>query len=418
MPVATRMRRVLVTDAGRGSALAIIRSLARHGWQVTAADADALGPGLYSRYAHDRGRYAPPRVDPDRAVADIRDIVRARRIDVVVPVTDDVIAPLAAMGTAFVGCEIAGPPEEALAKTQDKGMTIEIAESLGIPVPRTRIVRSSAEALEQASGLGWPVVVKPARSKRYEHGQPLDSFAVTYAENDAQLRARIDPVVGRSAILLQEYYAGEGHGIGMLLHEGRPLAAFQHRRLREYPLTGGTSSYRESVALDPVLYDYSARLLGALRWTGIALVEFKIGERGPRLMEVNGRVWGSLPLAVRSGVDFPAQWLELYRSGPPAVGAPPQETYTVGVRSRDLATELAWIRSSVFGRRTYAFERRPHSLTVLSAVLGLLSPSGHDVRSLEDPLPGVIELVRTVVVGSRRAPAKGSSAPPAEAPSR
>ncbi len=418
MPVATSMRRVLVTDAARGSALAIIRSLARRGWDVTAADADALGPGLYSRYAHHRARYAPPREDPDRAVADIRDIVRERQIDVVVPVTDDVIAPLVAMGTAFVGCEIAGPPPEALAKTQDKGMTIEIAERLGIPVPRTRIVRTSAEALVQASALGWPVVLKPARSKRYEHGHPLDTFAVTYAENDTQLRARIGPIVGRSELLMQEYYAGEGHGIGMLLHEGRPLAAFQHRRLREFPLTGGTSSYRESVALDPVLYDYSARLLGALRWTGIALVEFKISDRGPRLMEVNGRVWGSLPLAVRSGVDFPAQWLELYRSGPPAVGTRPQETYKVGVRSRDLTTELAWMRSSVFRRRTYAFERRPRVLTVLSAALGLLSPFGHDVRSVEDPLPGLVELFRTAVVGIRRAPAKGSSAPPAEAPSR
>ena len=418
MRVATSMRRVLVTDAARGSALAIIRSLARRGWEVTAADADALGPGLYSRYVHHRARYAPPREDPDRAVADIRDIVRERRIDVVVPVTDDVIAPLVAMGTDFAGCEIAGPPRDALAKTQDKRMTIEIAERLGIPVPRTRIVRTATEAAVEASALGWPVVLKPERSKRYEHGHPLDTFAVTYAENDAQLRARIGPIVGRSAILLQEYYAGEGHGVGMLLHEGRPLAAFQHRRLREFPLTGGTSSYRESVALDPVLYDYSARLLGALQWTGIALVEFKVGERGPRLMEVNGRAWGSLPLAVQSGVDFPAQWLELYRSGPPAVGTPPQTTYVVGVRSRDLATELAWIGSSVFRRRSYAFERRPGPLAVLSAALGLLSPFGHDVRSVADPMPGLIELVRTAVAGIRRAPTKGRSSPPAKEPSR
>ncbi len=379
---------------------------------MIAADADALSPGLYSRFTHDRARYPAPRKDPDQTVAAIRDLVRDRRVDVIVPVTDDVIAPLAAAGRDVIGCEIAGPPATALAKTQDKRATLELAERLGIPTPRTRIVRTVSDAMAAASPLGWPLVLKPERSKRYERGRPLDTFAVTYAENEVQLRGKVGAIAGGSAILLQEYCAGEGHGVGMLLHEGRPLAAFQHHRLHEFPLTGGTSSYRESVALDPVLYDHSLRLLGALRWTGIALVEFKIGDRGPRLMEVNGRVWGSLPLAVKSGVDFPARWLEFYRSGPPDDGTAPQTTYLVGVRSRDLATEVAWIHSVLFGRRSYAFERRPAPLTALSAAVALLSPLGHDVRSLADPVPGLIELARIAVVGLRRAPALNSSSLP------
>lgn len=63
-------------------------------------------------------------------------------------------------------------------------------------------------------------------------------------------------------------------------------------------------------------------------------------------MEVNGRFWGSLQLAVDAGVDFP--WL-LYRL---AVGQPVEVsgTWRVGVRSRWLLGDLdslywRWFRS-------------------------------------------------------------------------
>jgi predicted ATP-grasp superfamily ATP-dependent carboligase len=50
----------------------------------------------------------------------------------------------------------------------------------------------------------------------------------------------------------------------------------------------------------------------------------------PYLMEVNGRFWGSLQLAIDSGVDFPALLIEC-ALGEREVPAP---EYRVGVRSR------------------------------------------------------------------------------------
>jgi predicted ATP-grasp superfamily ATP-dependent carboligase len=396
-------RRALVTDAARGSALAVIGSLARHGWDVVAADDDRFAPGLYSRHVRERIVYPPPRRAPDRFVAALADAVRERRIDVVVPVTDDVIAPLVAANGALGGCAVALPPREALAAVTDKRETLALADRLDIPTPRTCVVETAAEALERAPTLGWPVVLKPERSKRYHPGQPLESFAVTYAEDAAALGERMSRFEGHGAVLMQQYCPGEGHGVAILAHEGRPLAAFQHRRLREYPLTGGTSTYRESVALDPVLYAYAARLLGTLAWTGPALVEFKVGPGGARLMEVNGRVWGSLPLAVKSGVDFPAHWLELYRSGPPPVDDPVRAEYALGVRSRDFGLELAWIASVLLGRRRYRFEPRPPRLTALAVACRLLTAAGgHDVISRDDPIPGVLEVLRAARLAARR----------------
>jgi hypothetical protein len=120
-------------------------------------------------------------------------------------------------------------------------------------------------------------------------------------------------------------------------------------------------------------------------------------------MEINGRVWGSLPLAVKSGVDFPARWLELYRSGPPPPGEPPQTHYTVGVRSRDFALEVAWVAAVLLGRRRHRFEPRPPRSAALRVAWRLLSRAdGDDVLSREDPLPGLLEFPHAVRVAVRQ----------------
>ena len=79
------------------------------------------------------------------------------------------------------------------------------------------------------------------------------------------------------------------------------------------------------------------------------MVEFKVGEDGPRLMEINGRVWGSLALAVKSGVDFPARLADLYLNGAPENAGQPDTSYKIGVRSRNLDLEMLWIASTLRG---------------------------------------------------------------------
>jgi predicted ATP-grasp superfamily ATP-dependent carboligase len=196
--------------------------------------------------------------------------------------------------------------------------------------------------------------------------------------------------------LLQEYYRGSGQGVELLMHQGRPLAAFQHKRLREVPVNGGASAFRESVPLEPDLYRHSVRLLEALNWTGLAMVEFKVGTEGPKLMEINGRVWGSLPLAVRSGMDFPARLAELYLYGSPDE-TPTASRYRVGVRARNLELDMVWIASVLRGKRRYPFLGMPSRRQGLAALLGLLNPaSKFDILSLEDPGPGLAEIVKIV----------------------
>jgi predicted ATP-grasp superfamily ATP-dependent carboligase len=385
---------ILVTDAGLGSAVATIRSLGRRGWRVIAADADPGSPGLHSRYAADRLLYPHPLTAPAGTLATLLDAARNRAVDLIVPVTDAVILPLSEARAQFAGiCQLALPEPGALAVVTDKRRTHELAERIGVPTPRSAVVESAREALAAAVALGWPVVLKPVVSRLYRGRLPTEVLVVRYADSPACLAEQMRHFPWRCPVLLQEYCRGGGYGVELLLDHGRPLAAFQHRRLREVPPTGGSSAFRESMPLDPLLYGYAVRLLEALSWTGLAMVEFKVGPRGPRLMEVNGRIWGSLPLAVRCGVDFPARLAELYLGEPPRSSPQPQTRYEVGVRARDLGLDLVWIASVLSGRGCYPFLPRPSRARAVTALLGLLNPTyKFDILSVEDPHPGVAEL--------------------------
>jgi predicted ATP-grasp superfamily ATP-dependent carboligase len=383
--------RVLVTDADRGSAVAIIRSLGRRGIKVTAAAPRGLGCGLYSRFTTERLTYPPPLIDASATVAVLVEAIRARRIDLVIPVTDDVIVPLCRQRDRLASLtKLALPHDQALAAARDKAVTVELAEQLGVPVPRTRSVTTVEQALAESSRLEWPIVLKPSASRRID-GNQVRAFTVSYAYDRASLERQMRLHDPRTPVLLQEFCGGEGHGVGLLMDDGDVVAAFQHRRLREVPLTGGPSSFRESVPLDPELYEFSRRLLGSLGWTGLAMVEYKLGRDGAKLIEINGRAWGSLPLAVRSGVDFPSLLVDVFLADARRGTARPQTTYRVGVRSRDVRLELSWIASVL--RRDgidHPAVSVPRRQAAVAVAVRLGAPGdGYDVLSADDPLPGI-----------------------------
>jgi predicted ATP-grasp superfamily ATP-dependent carboligase len=384
----------LVTDSSRGSAISIIRSLGRKGWRVIAADSDPRSLGFHSRYAHEQLLYPAPETSPRELVSTLFQAARDREIDLIIPVTDAVILPLSEARAQFEGiCKLALPETAALEIVTNKLKTVELAERLGVPAPRTCLVHTVQESYEKGPALGWPVVLKPQVSRLYRDGAAIEAYSVCYATNPERLGEQMQRFEGRCPVLLQEYSSGTGYGVELLMHQGRPLAVFQHKRLREVPISGGASAFRESVPLDPVMYDYAVRLLEALNWTGLAMVEFKVGQDGAKLMEINGRVWGSLPLAVCSGMDFPGRLVELYLYGPPNAGVAPESGYTVGVRARNLELDMMWIASTLLGKQRYPFSAMPSRRQGVAALLGLLNPAyKFDILSLEDLRPGLAEI--------------------------
>ncbi len=146
------------------------------------------------------------------------------------------------------------------------------------------------------------------------------------------------------AVQEQEYISGSGVGVEFLFNRGKKIWHFAHERVHEYPLTGGASSYRRSINPPQAMLHDAEKLLTALNWHGVAMVEFKMNANGQYwLMEINPRLWGSLALSIDSGVDFPLGLLQIARGDEPAL----QPKYRVPYYTRDLRTDVDWLKCNL-----------------------------------------------------------------------
>ena len=280
--------------------------------------------------------------------SDVARLIEEQRIELLLPMTDLSASILLALREMDPDLVIPFPARDAYEAISDKQRLAETAASVGVPVPRYIVLDSRSDDADRATAFadqaGWPIVLKPARSvvRRDDAAFKLWVAIVnSRAAVEQTLAAYPDAAY---PILVQEHIDGPGLGAFMLSHDGRTIAAFGHRRLREKPPTGGVSVYRESVVLRDDVRMHAERLLDCFGWTGVAMVEFKEDRTTgiPYLMEVNGRFWGSLQLAIDAGVDFPALLVRM------ALGeeVAPIGDYRVGVRSRWLwgdVDHLVWL---------------------------------------------------------------------------
>jgi predicted ATP-grasp superfamily ATP-dependent carboligase len=222
------------------------------------------------------------------------------------------------------GVHLPFPDLARLEEARDKERILKRARSLGIPIPQTVFAPPDRTPREDPP---FPAVVKPTLS--------TGAVGLRFADTREELSRAIEEVRPRFPhLLLQERLPPEGEGIGVsvLMGEGERIhALFTHRRLREYPVSGGASTLRES-AREPQAEEDAVRLLASMGWRGVAMVEFKrdVRDGSFKLMEVNPRFWGSLALAVRAGVNMPLLLVRWAR-GEPMEPPPP---YRTGVRSR------------------------------------------------------------------------------------
>lgn len=230
------------------------------------------------------------------------------------------------------------PTEESVEQAQDKRRVLLLAQQLGIACPETFMLQETDLLPAAAARLRYPAVIKPRFSCLLRNG--VWSFGnVQYVYGPQDLTDKYQKAHARIPYpLVQEKIDGHGLGVFILTWNGQLMAASLHRRLREKPPWGGVSVYRETIPLNQELVHKSFELLQAIGWQGPAMVEFIMDRRDgqAKLMEVNGRFWGSLQLAIDAGMNFP---LLLYRLATEEK-ASPQFEYKAGVKSRWLLGDL------------------------------------------------------------------------------
>lgn len=357
--------------------------------RVAAADDRLLSPGFFSKYSGRRFLYPSPAKDP-RAFCDyLLRALKKDRYEVLFPVHDFDLIPIAEERASFLPfVKMVLPPQKALRTVLDKESTLNLARELGIPVPETFVLENIDQLSSLIQRLPFPVVVKPRRQVYWTaSGANLDLVGEkNYASSPEDLAAAAQQALKRGLLpLIQSRVTGIGAGVAALFKDGEPRALFSYRRIREYPVTGGPSTLRESTD-DRRLKVYAEQLLRALNWNGVAMVEFKINERTGEvwLMEINGRFWGSIALPIAAGVDFPYLAYQLATQG----DIPMVKEYRIGVRARWLFPgDLLWLLNA-----------KKTGTSTFRAIRAFLQDSRvhYDYESWDDPMPAFVNLLTSI----------------------
>lgn len=303
----------MVLQASGPNALGIVRSLGREGVPVIACDHDPRALGLLSRYARPH-RTADPLTEPERFVEDLADLGRALPARGVLFATHD--EALSAIGPREerLAAWFARPwsPWETLAPILDKGHQHETARRIGFPVPATVEPRDDGDLAAAARELRFPVVLKPRNAPEFRRRFRAQLLEAADPEALREAWAKAAPYEPQ----ISEVIPGGDDRLWTLGSyrdaEGRPLASFTGRKLRQWPPGFGTARAAES-AWDPGLAKRGHALLDALGFHGISQVEVKRDPRDGRdhLIEVNARPWLWVGLATAVGVNLPYLcWLD------------------------------------------------------------------------------------------------------------
>jgi len=365
------MASVLVTDGHWRKTLAVVRSLGRKGIHVTVGERTFLNTSFFSKYCNRRIVYPSPRRYPEQFIQFLLEETKRNHYDCFLPMEEETLLLLARHQSEISKYTYLLIPDlKKIEFVRDKRNLIQFAETQGIPVPKTFYSPPSLTLPPWGGGEGEGFVIKPRISS--------GSFGIAYLKRRKDLIPLYQKVHAKYPFpLIQEWIPDGGgvFGLSALFDEvSNVKAAFVHRKLRMYPVQGGPSTLREGVH-HPQVMELGLSLLKSLNWRGVAMVEFKVDPRDgiPKLMEVNPRFWGSLQLAIASGVDFPYLILRMAQGE----NFEPVLHYTVGRRSR-------WL---LFGDILH-FLSNPHRFHLRPSFFHFFEPNTtYDIISKEDPFP-------------------------------
>lgn len=341
--------RVIVFGVDSPIGLAVCRDLHRHGVEVFAIGRNRFSLGLHSSSIAWGTVFPGP---AEAMVPFVRDVARQHGVDKLMTVSEPDILRFNAARATMPEVRMLFPSADRMALVLDKRLTLAAADRLGIATPRTFEPGAPDDIDRIEKEIVFPVVLKwpdpnAVSAALAAHGLPLRKLE--YCLDRTSLRSTLEryATIGRFP-MVQEYARGVGLGQMIFMHDGRPLLTFQHRRIREWPPEGGFATTCVSVGAEEnqALMQKSVALLRSIDWDGTAMVEYRYDRDSGRfvLMEINGRFWGSLPLACHAGASFP--WYQYSVLGCGRI--PESKPYRPGVRCTYMIPEVKRLARILF----------------------------------------------------------------------
>ncbi|WP_413284612.1 ATP-grasp domain-containing protein [Vibrio sp. MA40-2] len=389
---------VLVLGEDTRSFLSVVRSLGKAGYIVHVVCYDQLSPALKSKYIQSAQYYNYQSCSPSEWLDNVIALIERYNIDLVIPCDERAIYPLwSAKNRMSPNVQLAIANQEALDVLFDKWETKQVALACDVPVAKGQIVElsnTSYSTLQQQ--FGDKFVVKPLQS--FEQTKLHQRQKVVIVKSEADYVAYQKHVASNQPYLIEAFFTGKGEGLSVLSVDGQVQAAFAHVRVAE-PEEGGGSSYRKSTPLDEQLLNATKAVCEKTSLTGVAMFEYRRNQQTNEwiLVEVNARFWGSLPLAIFAGIDFPSLYANyLCHKHKPKV---PILSYSNDVYARVLTSDIYEIKRE--------FELKRHKESTITAfkhmilrmlnILRFLGPRETiDSFALSDMRPFVAEVTAIV----------------------
>jgi predicted ATP-grasp superfamily ATP-dependent carboligase len=363
--------RLLVPDDDFTAVLAAVRALRKGGYEPWLAMSVPSAYAARSRATAGTVPVPDAGPDPEGFVAGLAEAAGRLRVAAVLPGTETSLTALAGREGDFPDGVVLGvPPREIVERAVDKGLLAELAAAAGLKVPETLTVDRA-----DVDGISYPAVVKPVTSSVRVDGA-LRLGWVRRIDSPAELRAALEWMPG-DALLVQPYLEGALSAACGVFWEGRLLCVEHQVARRIWPPGCGVSAYAETVPRDAELEERIATLLTEIGWRGIFELQFIRRPEGDYVIDLNTRFYGSLALAVRSGLNLPAIWVDLLLGRSPRIGE-----YRPGVRYRSEQRDARAI--------VHAF-RSGHRAEALRACLPR-PRTVHAIFSARDPLPFLCRL--------------------------
>ena len=297
--------RVLITYAWVRSSYAAVRNLSERGYEVFVADSYRFGMGQASVLHSGFERYTSHYDDERAFIEEILGICQKNKIDFILPSHNETEI-LSKHRRQFSDRLVSIVPDYEMIKIfNNKAKTYDLVETLGLSVPRRIRYTDEKDLREELLEQSMDKAVVKLLTGNGSHGVYYTNSIDETVKMVAQLKKEHNLEKKRMP-LVEQYVDGIGWGVSVLYWKGKRVGAFTHKRLREKILTGGSSTLRES-SDNKIIENATDAIFESTNWHGLAMAEFKYCEetREYWFIEINPRLWGSLPLAVNSGAEFP-----------------------------------------------------------------------------------------------------------------
>lgn len=376
---------VLVTDGRALSALAVVRSLGRKGIKVHAGDEFSPTITSNSKYVDANIVYPSAGDSPNQFVKELVRRAKEEAYDLIVPVRDETTLLLSRYRSELpTGTDVFLAEHSTIEQLLDKGKAMKIARRHGVSIPPTYY--PTEEGLDIVGDtVEYPVLIKPRHSS--------GSRGIQYAHSKSELLQRYETVNAEyEKPIVQEYISHDGghYSIGTLFdRQSEPVALHVYEEKKQYPPSGGPAATATSIAPDDWVWDI-IKLLEEVDWVGPAHMDvlFDPETSEYRLLEVNPRLWMSLNLTVRSGVDIPHLLYRLATEG----SVDPVRSYTAGLDYRWVfPNELLWVLaqddtvSAVREFVQYTGEKTCYGVLSREDPRPLVGVAAQSLRFLKDP---------------------------------